>query len=192
MSEKYNSREERRKAIEAEKNKNGGTTKKKVSSILKKVILIGFLLGLTGLLVGVATFAYYVKDTPPLDETLLKVPVKSQLLDYQGELAAELGNHEAREVVSFNDIPQEVIDAFLATEDVRFFEHNGVDYRRLAGAVLANITGGFGAQGGSTITQQLVKLSFLTEEKTLRRKAQEFYLAYQLESRFYKEEILEL
>ena len=192
MSEKYNSREERRKAIEAEKNKNGGTTKKKVSSILKKVILIGFLLGLTGLLVGVATFAYYVKDTPPLDETLLKVPVKSQLLDYQGELAAELGNHEAREVVSFNDIPQEVIDAFLATEDVRFFEHNGVDYRRLAGAVLANITGGFGAQGGSTITQQLVKLSFLTEEKTLRRKAQEFYLAYQLESRFSKEEILEM
>ncbi|WP_100333641.1 transglycosylase domain-containing protein [Bacillus alkalisoli] len=192
MSEKNNSREARRKALVAEKAKNGGSKKKKVSSILKKVILIGFLLGLAGLLVGVATFAYYVKDTPPLDETLLKVAVRSTVMDKDGELAAELGSHEAREVVSFNDIPQEVIDAFLATEDVRFFEHNGVDYRRLAGAVVANITGGFGAQGGSTITQQLVKLSFLTEEKTLRRKAQEFYLAYQLEGRFSKEEILEM
>ncbi|AST91600.1 MULTISPECIES: PBP1A family penicillin-binding protein [Sutcliffiella] len=190
MSEQYKSREQRRKALEEKKNKKNG--KKSAKGLVKKTFLALVLVGLIGLLIGIGTFAYFVKDTPPLDETLLKVPVPSKVMDKNGELAAEIGGNEARDYVNYDDIPQLVIDAFLATEDVRFFEHNGIDYRRLGGAVLANVSRGFGAEGGSTITQQLVKLSFLTEEKKLSRKAQEAYLAYQLESRFTKEEILEM
>ncbi len=85
-----------------------------------------------------------------------------------------------------------MIDAILATEDVRFFDHFGIDIWRLGGAVLANFRDGFGSQGASTITQQVVKNSFLTNEKTLKRKAQEAWLAIQLERQYYKEEIFEM
>lgn len=193
MTEKYQSREQRRKAMEDERNARKGSKKKSSKKgLFKKIFLSALIIGLVGLLTGIGTFAYYVQSTPPLDETLLKVPVPSKVYGMDGELAAEIGGHEAREYVDADDIPELVKDAFLATEDVRFYEHSGVDYRRLGGAVLANVTRGFGAEGGSTITQQLVKLSFLSTDKTLKRKAQEFYLAYQLESRFTKDEILEM
>ncbi|CAG9622614.1 Penicillin-binding protein 1A/1B [Sutcliffiella rhizosphaerae] len=179
--------------MQEEKNLQSGAKKKNSKKgIFKKIFLSALIIGIVGLLTGIGTFAYYVSSTPPLDETLLKVPVPSKVYDMNGELAAEIGGHEAREYVDADDIPPLVKDAFLATEDVRFYEHSGVDYRRLAGAVFANVTRGFGAEGGSTITQQLVKLSFLSTDKTLKRKAQEFYLAYQLESRFTKDEILEM
>jgi len=71
--------------------------------------------------------------------------------------------------------------AILATEDVRFYKHHGVDVIRLGGAVVANLTGGFGSQGGSTITQQVVKNSFLKPEKKMKRKVQEMWLAFQLD-----------
>ncbi|QFT89361.1 Penicillin-binding protein 1A/1B [Bacillus sp. THAF10] len=193
MSDKYQTREQRRKAMQDEKNLGKGTKKKtSKKATFKKVFLAALIVGIVGLLTGIGTFAYYVSSTPPLDETLLKVPVPSKVYDMNGELAAEIGGQQAREYVDADDIPDLVKNAFLATEDVRFYEHNGVDYRRLAGAALANVTRGFGSEGGSTITQQLVKLSFLSPDKTLKRKAQEFYLAYQLESRFTKDEILEM
>jgi penicillin-binding protein 1A len=191
MTDKYQSREQRRKAMQKEKSVKKGPKKSK-RGLFKKILLSALIIGIVGLITGIGTFAYYVQSTPALDETLLKVPVPSKVYGLDGELAAEIGGHEAREYVAADDIPDLVKDAFLATEDVRFYEHNGVDYRRLAGAVLANVTRGFGAEGGSTITQQLVKLSFLSTDKTLKRKAQEFYLAYQLESRFTKDEILEM
>lgn len=83
-------------------------------------------------------------------------------------------------------------DAIIATEDVRFYKHNGIDLIRLGGAVIANFTKGFGAEGASTITQQVVKNSFLTPEKTLSRKAQEAWLAFQLEQKYSKEQIFEM
>ncbi|TXK84529.1 hypothetical protein FVE24_19580, partial [Parageobacillus sp. SY1] len=75
-------------------------------------------------------------------------------------------------------------NAVLATEDVRFYKHHGVDFIRLAGAVVANIKEGFGAEGGSTITQQVTKLTFLSREKTLKRKAQELWLSLRLEQKY--------
>ena len=80
----------------------------------------------------------------------------------------------------------------IATEDSRFFKHHGVDPIRLSGAVIANFTRWFWFRRGSTITQQVVKLNFLTSEKTLSRKAQEAWLAIQLERKYTKEEIFEL
>src|SRR5699024_8899747 len=77
-------------------------------------------------------------------------------------------------------------------EDNRFYEHGAIDFKRLGGAVVKNITGGFGSQGASTITQQVVKRAFLTEEKTIKRKAQEAYLSYRLEQEYSKDDILEM
>lgn len=83
-------------------------------------------------------------------------------------------------------------DAVLATEDNRFYDHGALDYKRLSGAVMKNFTGGFGSQGASTLTQQVVKRSFLTDKKSIERKAQEAYLSYRLEQEYSKDEIFEM
>ena len=90
------------------------------------------------------------------------------------------------------DLPPHVVNAFLAIEDQRFYEHQGVDRLAIGRAVLANVRAGDSVQGGSTLTQQLVKNLFLTPEKTLKRKAQEAKLAQELEQLLSKDEILEL
>src|SRR5690606_36257799 len=122
------------------------------------------------------------------NEELLKDPISAEFYDMNGELFATIGV-ENRKYVEYDEIPQEMVDAILATEDVRFFDHFGIDLFRLGGAVIANFTGGFGSQGASTITQQVVKNSFLSNEKTLKRKAQEAWLSIQLERMYDKEEI---
>ena len=83
-------------------------------------------------------------------------------------------------------------NAFLATEDYRFYKHHGIDPIRLGGAVLANFQHGFGTEGASTITQQVVKNSFLSPQKTLKRKVEEAWLAYQLEQQYTKHQIFEM
>src|SRR5690606_14212645 len=99
-----------------------------------------------------------VKDVPKLDKQLLVDPVASELLDINGEVFTTLGA-ERRDYVEIDDIPKQVKDAVLATEDVRFYKHHGIDVKRLAGAVLANFSRGFGSEGASTLTQQVVKRS---------------------------------
>nr|WP_237712837.1 penicillin-binding protein 1A [Bacillus methanolicus] len=140
---------------------------------------------------GVATFAYMIKDAPKLNEKLLKDPISSKIYDMNNHLIAEVGS-EKRDYVDYDHIPKLVEHAVLATEDYRFYKHHGVDLIRLGGAVIANITHGFGSEGGSTITQQVVKNSFLTFDKTLKRKAQEAWLAFQLERKYTKHEIFEM
>ena len=83
-------------------------------------------------------------------------------------------------------------DAVLATEDNRFYDHGALDYKRLFGAVGKNLTGGFGAQGASTLTQQVVKDAFLSQQKSIGRKAQEAYLSYRLEQEYSKDEIFQV
>jgi penicillin-binding protein 1A len=94
--------------------------------------------------------------------------------------------------VKYQDIPKMVENAILAVEDIRFYDHHGVDLRRLVGAVIANVQEGFGAEGASTITQQVIKLSFLSPEKTVERKVQEQWLAIRLEQKYSKEQIFEM
>src|SRR5512145_366056 len=100
-------------------------------------------------------------------------------------------DHEQRELVRVGDVPRHLIDAILAVEDQRFNEHRGVDVRRIAGAFLANLRAGGIRQGGSTLTQQLVKNFFLTPERSLQRKLQEAVMALIVESRYEKDAILE-
>lgn len=99
--------------------------------------------------------------------------------------------HEQRELVEIDRVPQHLIDAVLAVEDRRFASHHGVDLRRIAGALLANLRAGAVRQGGSTVTQQLVKNFFLTPEQTLWRKLQEAAMALIVEARYSKREILQ-
>ncbi|MDF2902808.1 MAG: rane carboxypeptidase [Bacillus sp. (in: firmicutes)] len=188
MSDKYQTREERKKQLSGNSKQKGKKTNK---GTLKKIFLICVALGIIGLLTGVAAFAYMVKDAPKLDESALKDPIPSEIYDKDGNPVTEVGSVN-RDYVDYEDIPKEVEDAFLATEDVRFYKHHGVDVIRLGGAVIANFTRGFGSEGASTITQQVVKNSFLTPQKTITRKVQEAWLAVQLERKYTKHEIFEM
>ncbi|WP_163100960.1 transglycosylase domain-containing protein [Peribacillus alkalitolerans] len=186
MSEQYKTREEKRKQAQGKKVK-----KKQQTGLIKKIFLSLIALAIVGMVIGVGTFAFFVSDAPKVNEAALKDPLSTKVLDRNNKVVFELGK-ENREYVPFDEIPKTVEEAFLATEDVRFYKHHGVDILRLGSAVIANVTQGFGSQGASTITQQLVKRSFLTPDKTLKRKAQELWLSFQIEQKYTKEEIFEM
>jgi penicillin-binding protein 1A len=187
MSEQYKSREERRRLQQKKQKKK----QKKKSSFLKKILIAFFFIGIVGMIAGAATLAYYIAGAPPLNENQLKGQLSSKVYDMYGNQIYEIGT-EKTTYVKIDDIPDQVKNAFIATEDVRFYEHNGIDLIRFGGAVIANIQEGFGAEGASTITQQLVKLSFLSPEKTIQRKVQEAWLALQVEQKYSKDQILEM
>ena len=193
MSDQFNSRQERRKAQQgnSRSNTHSKPKKKKKAGLFKKILLSILIIGVIGLIAGGVTFAVMVADAPSLDEAKLKTPYSSTIYDKNGKKIAELGS-EKRKYVSIKDIPDNVKNAFLATEDARFYDHHGVDPIRIGGALLANFEGGFGSEGGSTITQQVVKNSLLSHEKTLKRKVQEVWLSLQLERKYSKDEILEM
>ncbi|MGG4264164.1 PBP1A family penicillin-binding protein [Peribacillus simplex] len=190
MAEKYNTREERRKQGQTQK-KGPNKGPKKPTNMLKRIFLILVTIGIIGLVSGGAAMAYFISDTPKLDEKLLKDPVTSKILDENGKLLAEVGT-ENRDYVNYEDIPDLVENAFLATEDSRFYEHHGVDFLRLGSAVIANVKHGFGSEGASTLTQQVIKRSYLTPDKTIKRKVQEMWLSIQLERKYTKQEIFEM
>ncbi|WP_042457757.1 transglycosylase domain-containing protein [Neobacillus dielmonensis] len=188
MAEQFQSREERRKKLQTS---GKPKIKKKKGGLVKRIFLLLVIIGFVGLLAGVGTFAYLVKDAPELDPKLLKDPIPSKILDKNNKPITEVGAVN-REYVSYEDIPKVLENAILATEDYRFYQHHGIDPIRLGGAIIANFREGFGAEGGSTITQQVVKNSFLTHEKTIKRKVQEAWLAYQLEQKYTKHQIFEM
>ncbi len=189
MADKYQTREERRKLQQGKPaNKKD---KRKKRSIFKRLFLAFFLICLIGLLSGVATFAYYASNAPKLNKKMLTDPVASTIYDKYNKPVETIGSVN-RNYVRYDDLPKLVEDAVLATEDDRFYKHHGIDPIRLGGAIWANVTRGFGSEGASTITQQVVKMSFLTDQKTLKRKAQEAWLSLQLERQYTKHEILEM
>ncbi|GIN85700.1 penicillin-binding protein 2A [Heyndrickxia sporothermodurans] len=190
MTEKYQTREERKKQQGAVKNKK--TKKKgKKGSIFKRIILTIFIIGVIGFLAGVGTFAYYASKAPHLNKKQLQDPIASEVLSMDNKVVGKIGSGK-RDYITYNKIPDLVKDAIIATEDSRFFKHHGIDPIRLGGAVVANFKRGFGSEGASTITQQVVKMSFLSDKKTLERKAQEAWLSVKLEREYTKEEIFEM
>ena len=193
MSDKQISREERRKAIERQKKTNNKKKKKSPAvTWMKRILMAIVAIGLAVFVFGASLFAFYASSAPDLDEELLRDPISPTFYAADGETEIPYITAENREYVDYEDIPKSMENAILATEDNRFYEHSGIDVIRLGGAVIANITGGFGSQGASTITQQVIKNSFLTNDKTLKRKAQEAYLAFKLEREYEKEEIFEM
>ncbi|MEY8342222.1 PBP1A family penicillin-binding protein [Niallia circulans] len=193
MTDKYQTREERRKQLEASKKKAPKKAKKKSGkNLFKRVLLILLTIGIIGIIAGGVTFAIMVKDAPELNPETLKDPISSTIYDKNNDEIAKVGAVN-RDYVNYEDIPDLVKDAFIATEDSRFFKHHGIDPIRLGGAVIANFRDGFGSEGASTITQQVVKNFFFNQpQKTLSRKAQEAWLALELERKYSKEEIFEM
>lgn len=116
----------------------------------------------------------------------------SQIYDINGNELANVHAEQNRVPVKISQVPEHLKDAFIAVEDVRFYEHSGVDPKGIMRAVFANITNKGVAEGGSTITQQLAKNAYLTQDRTYKRKIQEVFLALQLERKYTKDEILEL
>ncbi len=125
-------------------------------------------------------------------EKLRSFSQSTRILDGNDRQAAVISGAGKRTVIALDKIPTAVQNAFLAAEDARFYRHHGVDLVRIGGAILKNLKVGDYAQGASTITQQLIKLTHLTNEKTLSRKLQEALLALQLERIVTKQEILEM
>ena len=143
-------------------------------------------------LLGGGVFLYFVSKAPTLSESKLVATTSSKIYDNKNELIADLGS-ERRVNTQANEIPTDLVKAIVSIEDHRFFDHRGVDTIRIMGAALRNLQGRGGLQGASTLTQQLIKLTYFstsTADQTLSRKAQEAWLAVQLEQKATKQEIL--
>lgn len=156
----------------------------------KKIGLI--IAGVLVLLLAVGIWQLDIPHWKKLDvNKLTALPSATQVYDANGNLAGTLHNGENRLRVSLSEIPPHVQEAFIAAEDLRFYTHSGVDVYRIFGALWYDIKTMSLSQGASTITQQLIKLTHLTNTKTLSRKAQEAVMARKLEKVMSKQEILE-
>lgn len=156
---------------------------------LSFVLALCVALALLGAVVGIAKA--FVDTAPTLDLAALDAQDKTSFIyDSKGNLITDYKGTEDRIMVSIDEIPEMLQNAFIAVEDARFYEHNGVDVKRIVGALVANFTSG-STQGGSTITQQLIKQTVLSSEQSYKRKLQEAYLAMELETRYTKKQILE-
>ncbi|MGV8122354.1 MAG: PBP1A family penicillin-binding protein [Candidatus Xenobiia bacterium LiM19] len=171
-----------------------GTQKKKMSSFVKFLFVVFFtLLFLIFFTIGlsVTLVQKYSKDLPDVRKLSRFEPSESsQIFSSNGTLIGVLFK-ENRIWVSIDDIPKTMQDAIIATEDSRFYEHVGVDPKGIARAVIENFRGGGLSQGASTITQQLARNIFLSQERSVKRKIQEVLISVDIEKRFSKKEILE-
>lgn len=160
---------------------------------IAKYLGIGMIsLFIAAFLLGGGVFLYYANKAPELSESKLVATTSSKIYDSKNELIADLGA-ERRVNAQSSDIPTGLVNAIVSIEDHRFFNHRGIDSIRIAGAFLRNLRSNSGLQGGSTLTQQLIKLTYFstsTADQTLSRKVQEAWLAIQLERTATKQEIL--
>lgn len=158
---------------------------------LKIMLVCVVVLGCAGLGLVLGVAKAYIDTTPELDVSLLtKSERTSYIYDMDGKLITTYAGLKYRDWVNIEDVPDMLINAVIAVEDVRFYRHNGVDYKRLLAAVVGSLSASSDA-GGSTITQQLVKNKLLTNEVSYRRKIQEAYLALEVERTISKSDVLE-
>jgi len=180
------------------RNKKSTTTKKKSKILL--FLQISFLLvvviGFVGLGVTVGLVKATIKDLPEVDPS--KIPLmldeNSVIYDSKGNLLEKIQSNGLRTIVKYEDIDEDLKNAFIATEDRTFFDHNGFNFKRLVGAVLEGVKTRSMPKGTSTITQQLARNVYLAEiksEKSITRKIKEAYYAIQIEKVLTKEQIFE-
>jgi len=151
-------------------------------------------LGAIGAVAGVIGAYYYVQPSLQSAETIRDIPlqVPMRIFSRDGYLISEIGSRR-RIPVTYDEIPEHVVLAFVAAEDRRFFEHPGIDYRGVLRAVARLVqTGNASGGGGSTLTQQLARDYFLNLDQTVARKLSEAFLAYKIEQEFTKEQIMAL
>lgn len=176
-----------------ELNEEKGLLKYLNKKLVKRIALIvGVFIFSLMLGAGGVVLVWGSENIPVWNPKGLDPQLTTFIYDKNKSIVAELHARENRVYVTSKQVPQELKDAFIATEDNRFYEHNGVDMRAIARALVVNFKGGRAEEGASTISQQLIKNTFLTPEKTIKRKFQEVYLSIRLEKEFSKEEILEM
>lgn len=160
---------------------------------LRYLVFFGLAALWLSLLAGGGLYRYFAADLPPLEHIeryQTSAPGITRIVSQEGVLLAELAR-EHRAYARYEEVPEDLVHAFLAAEDRRFFTHGGLDVRGLGRALLANVRSGTVSQGGSTITQQVAK-GFLSQEQTLSRKLREAILSVRMESRLEKTQILEI
>lgn len=169
--------------------------KKTLRKIERRHIIRSVLIGI-GLIFAafLVLFFLLIKDLPsPELLSSRQIPESTKIYDKTGKvLLYEVFDEERRTVIPFDEIPQHVKNATIAIEDKDFYTHPAFDLKSFIRAAIANVISGWGSQGGSTITQQLAKNAFLSREKTITRKIKELILAFRLEKKFSKDEILYL
>ncbi|AOY76769.1 transglycosylase domain-containing protein [Clostridium formicaceticum] len=169
--------------------KSKKVNKKKVFLIFITVmVLLGFIVGgaAVGIVVGI------IKDADPIDAANIYdlLDESSFILDSEGQVLEKVQTTDYRSITDYSKMPPHLIDAFVAIEDERFWDHNGLDIKRIFGAAWTNLRTG-SRQGASTINQQLAKNLYLTHEQTFTRKIQDMYYGIQLDRQLSKEQILE-
>ena len=171
---------------------NKKTTKGKKKSILKRILITLFSIFVIGFTILTGLFFYYGFTAPKITAADLQGATETQILDMNQELITKLGG-ENRDLIAPEEVPQGLKDAVTSIEDKRYYSHLGIDPIRIIGSFVRNLRAGHITQGGSTITQQLIKLSVFStkkEDQTYKRKIQEILLALQIEREFSKEQIL--
>lgn len=201
MASKDTSRKEKSQA-NVKNNKNNSKKNKKnkkqpkYKKILKGTFLTILIAGLLCFVVGLGYVFAIIKSTEPLDvNAVLSLNEPSMLFDSEGNYIDNLPTDEERYRISLDEMPTYLKDAYVAIEDERFYTHNGIDIKRTLGSALNSaiylFTGNGNIQGGSTLTQQLIKNTLLTNDVKIERKIREIYLAISLENKLSKDQILE-
>lgn len=158
-----------------------------------KIFLVVVFLG--GILASGAVFGLvykYYKELPDISNLIedYSPSIPTTVYDRKGRVI-DVISREKREVAKFREIPQNVKNAFLAIEDKQFYSHHGIHFKRLLGAVIANVRSGSAAQGASSFTQQLARNAFLSHEKSIARKIKEALITFEIERKYTKDEIFE-
>lgn len=167
-------------------------TSSKTNKILKRIILVLLIIILIGGFIALGTAFAWIRSAKPLNiDELLTLNQTTYIVDEKENIIDKLHANENRTIITLDKIPKQLQDAFIAIEDKRFYDHFGIDIYRVFGAARVNIQTGKFSQGFSSITQQLIKKVYLTDEKVLKRKVVEMYYAILLERRFTKDQILE-
>ncbi|MCC5911618.1 MAG: PBP1A family penicillin-binding protein [Clostridiaceae bacterium] len=185
MSEKKPNDKKYNRSSKKEKRNN----RKKIFLIIISVILLVAIIG-TGIVVGMV--AGIIKDAEQIDASNIYdlLDESSFILDSEGQVIEKVQTDQYRAIRDYSQMPDHLINAFIAIEDERFWSHNGLDVKRIFGAAWTNLRTG-SRQGASTITQQLAKNLYLTHDQTYTRKIQDMYYAVQLEKQLSKDQILE-
>lgn len=170
-------------------------TKKKKRKIWKYLLIICFILGIAIIIAGILFFSMIVKEAPEFDPDKLAKQEATIVYNKNGEIIAKLGAQK-REKITYDEMPEVLIDAIVATEDSRFFQHNGFDLPRFLKASFGQLVGQSGAGGASTLTMQVVKNNYTSKKSEgmegIKRKFTDIYMSiFKIEKTYTKQEILE-
>lgn len=170
--------------------------KKNGHKALRLTLITLLMIFLFSCVAGAGVGLAMIKAAPPLNvDKVLNPSEPSVIYDDKDQLVDTVISDTYRTIVSYEEVPNNLKNAFISIEDERFFNHKGIDYKRIFGAFFRNVSnklkGNSALQGASTITQQLIRNTLLSQEVKIKRKVQEMYLSLQLEKKVSKEQILE-